>query len=135
MFVFFLNTYLIPGLEVSELQQSHYTIHLQSGTAPSVPDHLLVTAVAWERLLLSRLSNTWEFAFFQSSIIWFSFPYSLSFCSPLSRQMVLPNPHVLFSGCPHFSAQIKEWVDCLDSPHHLIKPGLLFFPSWNQTVL
>lgn len=38
-----------PGLEVTELQQSHYTIHLQSEIAPSLPDHLLVTAVVWER--------------------------------------------------------------------------------------
>ena len=49
--------FLIPGLEVTEPQQSHYTIHLQSEIAPSPFDRLLVTAVAWERLLLSSFST------------------------------------------------------------------------------
>lgn len=119
--------YLIPGLEVTELQQSHYTIHLKSETAPSLPDHLLVTAVAWERLLLSRFSNTWEFAIFPVKfyLVLLSIPPFFLF-PPNLEQMVLSNSDVLFSGCPYFSPQIQEWVDCLDSPYHLIKPGLLF---------
>lgn len=83
-FYFFLNKYLIPGLKVTELQQSHYTIHLQSEIAPSGPDHLLVTTLAWGRLLLSRLS-TFGICFsvlLQSNLMWFSFLHSLSVPHP-----------------------------------------------------
>lgn len=41
--------------------------------------------------------------------------------------MVLPNPDTLFSGWPHSSPQIEEWVDCLDSPYYSIKQVFFFF--------
>lgn len=68
LFLFFLKKCLIPGLEVTELQQSHYTIHSQSEIAPSLPDHLLVTAEVWERLLLTRISTFGDLLFFFTSV-------------------------------------------------------------------
>lgn len=68
VFFVFLKKCLIPGLEVTELQQSHYTIHSQSEIAPSLPDHLLVTAEARERLLLTRISTFGDLVVFFASV-------------------------------------------------------------------
>lgn len=94
--------FLIPGLEVTELQQSHYTIHLQSDIAPSPFDRLLVTAVAWERLLLTRISAfgglLFSFASVKFHLVLLSILPFFMFPTPNLRQTVLPNPDTLFSG-------------------------------------
>lgn len=129
--------YLIPGLEVTELQQSHYTIHLQSDTALSLPDHVLVTAVAWERLLLSRFSNVGTLLFFTvkffflvllSILPFFLFPpnldrwfFPIQMCFSQAPPTCLPKSK---------DGQIAQIVHITGS-----NQVFSFFPSWNQTVL
>lgn len=136
-FVILKKEHLIPGLEVTELQQSHYTIHLQSEIAPSLPDHLLVTAVVWERQLLSRISTFGDLLFFLASvksvIIFLSI---LPFCSPsLARKDGS-------SQCRYVLLRLSPLLSQNRRTNGLIRlvsitwlNHIFFFPSWDISLL
>lgn len=118
-------------MEVTELQQSHYTIHGQSEIAPSLPDHVLVTAEIWERLLPTRIGTLGDFFFFFASIKSHNrFPFHTPFLLPT------PTPESWFwffpmqiqsSQAATTLSHNRRRVDFLDSPYNLIKLDLLFF--------
>lgn len=67
-FFFFLKSVKFLVWKSQNCSRAIITTHSQSEIAPSLPDHLLGTAEAWERLLLTRICTFGDLLFFFASV-------------------------------------------------------------------